>query len=240
MLLEVCVNSYESALNAQKGGADRIELCSELFLGGITPSFGLIQKVKDTIQIPVHVLIRPRSGNFTYNTSDFEVIKQDIIQCKKMGCEGVVCGMLLANHTIDTQRIGELVAIAAPMTFTFHRAFDWVVNPEEALMQLGALKVDRILTSGQQKKAETGIELLKKLLKLADDKIIVMPGSGIQKNNILKFKEAGFKEIHFSASSKRKSQTSSSLPMISSSSFDESELTFSDVKKIKIIRELVK
>ena len=129
MIIEVCTNSYESALNAQKAGADRIELCSELAVGGITPSHGLIQKVIEDLSININVLIRPRSGDFTFSTTEFEVIKKDIQWCKELGCNGIVSGVLNADNTVDIKRTKELVDLAKPLSFSFHRAFDWVKDP---------------------------------------------------------------------------------------------------------------
>ena len=163
MNLEICTNSYQSAINAEKAGAQRIELCSELAVGGITPSYGLIKQVVNTLQIPVHVLIRPRSGNFTYSDDEFNIMKQDIQLCKELGCQGIVSGILNIDNTIDIERTQELAILIKPLSFTFHRAFDWVINPFEALKVLNNLGVDRILTSGQNTSAEKGVERLKEL-----------------------------------------------------------------------------
>lgn len=200
MKLEICANSYQSAINAQNAGAHRIELCSELSVGGITPSYGLLQKVSEEITIPVHVLIRPRSGHFCYSEDEFNIMKNDIKICKKMGFAGIVSGVLNTDNTIDILRTKELIELSRPLSFTFHRAFDCVSNPKNALQQLINLKVDRILTSGLQEKAENGIETLKELQKIAKNQLIIVPGSGINLKNALLFKEAGFKEIHTSAS----------------------------------------
>lgn len=213
MQLEICASNYQSAINAQHAGAHRIELCSELAVGGITPSYGLIKQVMETLSIPVFVLIRPRSGNFTYSEQDFEIMKQDIQMCKELGCHGVVSGVLNLDNTIDSKRTKELVALAKPMAFTFHRAFDWTPNPFEALDTLIDLKVDRILTSGQSNSAENGILILNQLQKLADDKLIILPGSGINRNNILIFKGAGFTEAHCSAVLLPQVQATAPIPM---------------------------
>ena len=200
MLLEICANSHQSAINAQEAGAHRIELCSELSIGGITPSYGLIEQVVESLSIPVFVLIRPRSGNFYYSEEEFEVIKQDIQICKTLGVQGIVSGVLNKNNTIDLKRTEELIELSKPLPFTFHRAVECVPNPEEALEQLIDLGADRILTSGQQPKAIEGISLLKKLNKQANDRITILVGSGIDAENAISFKEVGFKEIHASAS----------------------------------------
>jgi copper homeostasis protein len=200
MTLEICANSFQSAKNAQDAGAHRIELCSELSVGGITPSYGLINKVVEELHIETFVLIRPRNGNFTYSKEEFEIIKQDIQICKNLGCAGIVSGVLNEDNTLDEGRTKELIELSKPLTFTFHRAFDCVPNPIKTLEQLINLGVDRILTSGQEPSAEKGLELLLKLKTIATDKITILPGGGITPKNALLFKEAGFTEIHASAS----------------------------------------
>jgi len=131
MILEICANSYESAVNAQIAGAHRIEICSELSVGGITPSYGLLQKIAEKISIPVHVLIRPRSGNFCYTISEFEQMKTDILLSKKMGFQGIVSGILTKNNEIDIEKTKQLIALSKPLSFTFHRAFDVVKDPKK-------------------------------------------------------------------------------------------------------------
>ena len=196
MILEVCANSYESALNAQKGGAQRIELCEDLAVGGLTPNFELSKKVISELNIPVFILIRPRDGDFNYSGEEFEQIKKDIILFKELGCKGIVSGILTKDNNIDISRTRELIELSKPLEFTFHRAFDEVLNPIEALYQLIELKADRILTSGQAETAVKGLDLLKELINIAENKIIIMPGSGVNINNILEFKKIGSKEIH--------------------------------------------
>lgn len=199
MKLEICASNYQSANNAQNAGAHRIELCSELAVGGITPSYGLIKQVIENLSIPVFVLIRPRSGDFTYSDADFEIMKQDIQMCKKLGCKGIVSGVLNSDNTIDIERTKTLIELSKPLPFTFHRAFDWTPNPFEALKSLINLNVNRILTSGQAISAEKGILILNQLHQLANGALTILPGSGINPNNILIFKAAGFKEVHCSA-----------------------------------------
>ena len=160
MIVEICANSYDSAYNAEKAGAHRIELCSELAVGGITPSYGLLKEVIENLNISVFVLIRPRGGNFVYSDTEFEIMKRDIKLCKDIGCQGIVSGVLNADKTIDINRTEELVELSKPLQFTFHRAFDKVANAKEALEQLIDLGVERVLTSGQETSAEKGLELL--------------------------------------------------------------------------------
>lgn len=200
MIIEICANSYQSAINSEVSGAHRIELCTELPIGGITPSFGLIKQVISKLNIPVFVLIRPRSGNFTYSEDEFEIMKQDILLCKDLGCHGIVSGVLNGNTTVDTIRTKELVELSKPLPFTFHRAFDCVPKSFDALEELINLGVNRILTSGQETSAEKGLKLLQELKSQANNRITILPGSGVNPENVLSFKKAGFSEVHTSAS----------------------------------------
>lgn len=200
MILEVCANSFQSAKNAQLAGAHRIELCQELSVGGVTPSFGLLKSVLSELAIETFVLIRPRSGGFCYSDTEFEIMKQDIIQCKNMGCHGLVSGVLLDNGHVDMARTKALIALSKPLPFTFHRAFDCVPDPIQSLKDLITLGVSRVLTSGQQPSAENGLDLLKQMDRVTGNDVVIMPGSGIHPENVHLFKDAGFKEIHASAS----------------------------------------
>ena len=240
MKIEVCANSYDSAVNAEKAGADSIELCTELAVGGITPSYGTILKVKEDLKLAVNVLIRPRSGNFSYSESEFDIMKRNISFCKEMGCEGVVSGILSKDLTIDLKRTKELVELASPMSFTFHRAFDWVGNPLDELEKLIEMGVERILTSGQQSSAVKGLSLLKQLHEKAGQKLIILPGGGINRSNILQFKSAGFKEVHFSAVKLHKTFDKLKVSMNNDKLFNENQIVISDFKKIKEMVELVK
>lgn len=201
MLVEVCANSLESAWNAQRAGANRIELCSELGVGGITPSFGLIKMVKQQLDIPVHVLVRPRSGHFTYSDMEFEVMKTDIVACMELGVDGVVSGVLLKDFSVDEERTQELVKLANPMHFTFHRAFDWVLDPVDALKQLERMGIGTVLTSGGQTSAEKGLENLEKWQK--ETSMTIMPGGGVSPSNAFKFKNSGLRALHCSGTSFR-------------------------------------
>lgn len=200
MKLEICTNSFQSAKNAQDAGAHRIELCSELAVGGITPSYGLIKQVNEELSIETFVLIRPRSGNFTYSNEEMKIMKQDIKLCIDLGCSGIVSGVLCADNTIDLERTKELIECARPLSFTFHRAFDCVPNVFDALEQLIELGVDRVLTSGLESSAEKGLELLIQLNEKAKGRITILPGSGINLQNASIFRTSEFTEIHASAS----------------------------------------
>ena len=208
MILEVCANSYESAINAEKGGAHRIELCENLAVGGLTPNFDLAKKVISELNIPVFILIRPRKGDFNYSHEEFEQIKKDIILFKKIGCKGIVSGILTKDKNIDIKRTRELIELSRPLEFTFHRAFDEVSNPIDGLCQLIEIKANRLLTSGQKNTAIDGIELIKKLIKISNKKIIIMPGSGINSTNILEFINLNTDEIHGSFSNNLNSNQS--------------------------------
>lgn len=199
MIVEVCANSLDSALIAARAGADRIELCAELAVGGITPSYGLIELLKSRLDIPIHVLIRPRSGDFTYTEQEFEVMKADIKTCGKLGIAGVVCGVLQKDYSLDLNRTSELIELSGEMAFTFHRAFDWVSQPLEAFAKLDAMGVDFLLSSGQQEDARQGEALLNQLNQQAKN-CTVMPGGGINATKAEQFLKEGFRAIHLSGS----------------------------------------
>ena len=199
MLIEVCANSLESAMNAEKAGADRIELCSELGVGGITPSAGLIQLVKKELSIPVHVLVRPRGGHFTYSDAEFEVMKADILACRALGVHGIVSGILMDDFSVDVERTKALVELAKPLHFTFHRAFDWVTEPLEAIKRLEELGVQTILTSGGETSVEKGIDNLKDWQQKTS--MTIMAGGGVSPKNASKFKDMGLQAIHCSGTS---------------------------------------
>ncbi|MBJ6369082.1 copper homeostasis protein CutC [Snuella sedimenti] len=238
MIVEVCANSFESAVNAEKAGAHRIELCSELAVGGITPSYGLIKRVTETLTIPVFVLIRPRSGNFTYSVDEFEIMKQDILMCEELGCAGIVSGVLHNDQTIDVIRTQELITLSKSLNFTFHRAFDWVPDAKLALEQLIKMGADRVLTSGQEASAAKGIDLLQTLNTLANGIIGILPGGGIKPENAALFKKAAFSEIHVSASAIETVGDKPKVSMNSDKFFDETIHSYSDVATIqKILKE---
>lgn len=236
MKIEICATSVQSALNAQKAGAQRIELCSELAVGGFTPSYGLIKQVRNEISIPVFVLIRPRSGDFVYSEFEFEAMKTDIEICKELGCAGIVSGVLKDDFSIDLNRTKELIKLSKPMTFTFHRGFDLTPNPFDELENLIEIGAERILSSGQNDSAEKGINLLAELKNKAENRITILPGGGINLENANLFKENGFTEIHASASSLFKESPKPKISMNSEKFFDETKVFVSDEE---IIRKLI-
>ena len=198
--LEICSNSSFSALQAQLGGASRVELCQNLENGGTTPSYGQIRRTRELLHIGVHVLIRPRGGDFVYSEAEFEEIKADIQYCKEIGCDGIVIGLLDKDGAVDKERCAELVALAKPMTTVFHRAFDRCKDPLESLETIITLGFDRILTSGLALTAEAGIDLLKELVTTAAGRIEIMPGAGVHAANVVELlKATGAKSIHSSA-----------------------------------------
>ncbi|CEN33591.1 copper homeostasis protein CutC [Capnocytophaga cynodegmi] len=240
MVFEICASSFESARNAQLAGANRIELCSELGVGGVTPSYGLIKKVMDELSIENCVLIRPRSGNFTYTDEEFDVMLRDITFCRELGCKGVVTGVLNTDNTIDKERTQQLIEATGDIDFIYHRAFDCVPNPEEALNLLKTLGVKRILTSGGKKSAVEGLDVLKKLNQQAEGKITIMPGGGINPQTILKIKEAGFNEVHFSGTVFEKSANEMPFSFNTASFLDESVRPISGIEQIKTIMNALK
>ena len=194
MIIEVCAESYEYALKAEKAGADRIELCKELHLDGLTPDYESAKRTIDSLNIPVFVLIRPREGDFIYSTEEFELIKQNIVKFKEMGCKGIVSGVLNDDNSIDIERTKELVELSKPLEFTFHRAFDIVKDPVEEIENLIKMGIGRVLTSGQKEKAIDGLVFLEQLNNISNNRIVIMPGSGISKKNLKNFEL--FKEVH--------------------------------------------
>ena len=194
MIIEVCAESYEYALKAEKAGADRIELCKDLHLDGLTPDYESAKRTMDSLNIPVFILIRPREGDFIYSNEEFELMKSDIAKFKEMGCKGIVSGVLNDDNSIDVERTKELVELSKPLEFTFHRAFDIVINPLKEIENLIKIGVDRVLTSGQKEKAIDGLVLLKQLNNISNNRLVIIPGSGISKNNLKKFEL--FNEIH--------------------------------------------
>ena len=194
MIIEVCAESYEYAVKAEKAGADRIELCKDLHLDGLTPDYESAKKTIKQLNILVFILIRPRGGDFVYSNEEFELMKNDIVKFKEMGCKGIVSGVLNNDKDIDIERTQKLVELSKPLEFTFHRAFDIVKDPIEEIENLINMGVYRVLTSGQKERAIDGLVLLEQLNNISNNRIVIMPGSGISKNNLANFEL--FKEVH--------------------------------------------
>ncbi|MGH8216068.1 MAG: copper homeostasis protein CutC [Rhodanobacteraceae bacterium] len=199
-LLEIAANSVASARAAEAGGAARVELCSVLEVGGLTPSHAAIAIAQERLGIPVHVLIRPRAGDFVFDDPECEVMQRDIETCKTQGCAGVVLGVLTADGDVDVPRCRTLIDAERGMSMTFHRAFDFTRDPQRALEAIIALGCDRLLTSGQAADALIGAPLIRRLVEQARDRITIMPGGGITAGNIAAIAEAtGAREFHASA-----------------------------------------
>ena len=197
--LEICAYTLESALAAQAGGADRVELCSDPSVGGTTPSFGTIVMARENLTIDLHVMIRPRGGDFLYSELEFAAMKKDIQFCKNTGVNGVVFGILQPNPQVDKERCSELVEASRPMSVTFHRAFDMTADPLQALEDVIACGCTRVLTSGQAQTAVEGASLIAQLVKRAGKRIIVMAGAGIGPQNLAQLVMAtGARELHAS------------------------------------------
>lgn len=201
--IEICANSVESAVKAQQAGAYRVELCAGIPEGGTTPSFGEIRMARQLLtQTKLHVIIRPRGGDFLYSPLEQEIMLHDIKVSRQLGADGVVFGCLTAEGNVDMPLMKKLMNAVGDMSVTFHRAFDMCRNPKEALENIIELGIDRILTSGQEATAEKGIPLLKELVAQADGRIIIMPGCGVNAGNIRKIaEETGASEFHFSGRS---------------------------------------
>lgn len=202
MIIEIAVFSLEAAIAAYQAGAHRIELCTAPAEGGLTPSAATMRLAKKYVKIPIHVMIRPREGDFCYSEREFEAMLLDIAAAKMVGMEGIVIGILNPDGTVDEKRTAILVDAAAPMNVTFHRAYDMVSDQEAALEAIIYAGCARILTSGGQQTAPQGIDNLADLVKKAGNRISIMPGSGVNISNVKQITEVtGAKEIHLSARS---------------------------------------
>jgi len=201
VLLEVCIDSLESAIAAKVGGADRLEVCSSLMAEGTTPSFGLVKQCVEQVQLPVMMMIRPHDGGFVYRDADIELMVRDIEIGHSLGIQGFVFGVLTEQRQIDAGQCRRLLQAVGSKESTFHRAFDVVPNPIEAFDELIALGFTRLLTSGQQSSAEAGSELIRRLINRAEGRIVVLPGAGINLQNAAVIAaQTGATELHSSAS----------------------------------------
>jgi copper homeostasis protein len=197
--LEICVDTIESAINAQIAGADRVELCANLTEGGTTPGFGTICVARNNLTIGLHVLIRPRGGDFLYSDPEYDIMRRDIDACSECGVDGIVLGILETGGSIDIERTAKLIEFARPMSVTFHRAFDMCNDPFKGLEDVIATGADRLLTSGQSDNADKGAKLISQLIGKAGERIIIIPGSGINDSNIAGIaKITGAQEFHLS------------------------------------------
>ncbi|MFZ4398807.1 MAG: copper homeostasis protein CutC [Bacteroidales bacterium] len=244
MLLEVCANSVESAITAEKGGALRVELCDNILEGGCTPSSASISLARKHLSIDLYILIRPRGGDFLYSSLELEIIKQDIIAAKNMGADGVVFGILNKEGKIDKTICRQMLEVAYPLRTTFHRAFDMVSDPFTSLDDIISLGFDNLLTSGLHATAFEGKEIIKQLINQANNKIIIMPGSGINEENI---KEIAIttkaKAFHVSVRKKIESKMEfrkHSIRMGGIASISEYENSITDENRVVTINNILK
>lgn len=206
-IIEIATSDFSTTAAAVAGGADRIELCANLAEGGTTPSYGTILQCRQAFNVLLYPIIRPRGGDFLYTDEEFAVMEREVQLCRQTGCDGIVIGLLCADGRIDTGRTARLVELAYPMGVTFHRAFDRCREPLEALEQLVEIGCERILTSGQHPAAPDGVALIRQLHEQADHRIIIMPGSGVRKDNIAELAAAtGCTEFHSSLRGKTNSR----------------------------------
>src|SRR5688572_18117777 len=242
MKLEIVVYNIESALKAQEGGADRIELCDNPGEGGTTPSYGAIELVRQNVSLDVFVMIRPRGGDFHYDSYEFHSMKRDISQCQKLSVDGIVLGILTPEGRIDKKRCKELIDKARPLKVTCHRAFDMTRDPFEALEDCIEAGFDRILTAGQQAQAIKGADLIGELIKKASGRIAIMPGSGVNENTVSEIVSISrAQEVHFSATAFRDSAMQYRNDQIAGMGSDEGaefKLRTVDPNRVRAIRAL--
>ena len=200
ILIEACVDSVESSVAAERGGAARVELCDNLLEGGTTPSAGMIEVVRDRLSIPIYVMIRPRGGDFCYSEMEHEVMLRDVALAHRLGVDGIAIGALEVSGAVDARRMSAMIEAARPMSVTFHRAFDVTRDQTDALETLIKIGVDRVLTSGAKRTAFEGIDTIANLVRQAANRITVIAGAGINEENVKRIvAETGVREIHLSA-----------------------------------------
>ncbi|MEM8908300.1 MAG: copper homeostasis protein CutC, partial [Bacteroidota bacterium] len=237
VLIEVCANGLESALAAHAGGAQRLELCCALELGGLTPSPATIQLVRQQVQLPLFVLIRPRAGDFCYRAQEWAAIEADIHWCKERGVDGIVCGALLPDGQLDVRQTRRLIEWSHPLPFTFHRAFDCLPDPFKGLEQLIDLGAHRVLTSGQASSATAGKKCLQELVEKAADQIVIMGGAGIQPGNVRALiEQTGLTEIHLSAKKKQLPKSSVEQQVRFNQSDEEGAYWLTDEELVRQVR----
>ena len=241
-LLEICVDSLPSALAAVQGGADRLELCSNLLLGGTTPDFYLFEQVRQSCPIPIHVLIRPRAGHFYYSDAEFEQIQDQVRRFRSAGADGLVIGLLTSERRLDLPRLLSLTSQSFGCHLTLHRAFDWVADPQAALEQAISLGFDTILTSGHQATAFEGLDLLCMLIHQAAGRIDIMAGGGVNEQNIPQIHlQAGIRNYHLSGKIRLPSPLSDhqSLIQFGRDSSEDLELWQTSVGKVRDCRRVL-
>ena len=237
--IEICANSVQSALNAQLAGADRVELCDNLWESGTTPSYGTIKIAREKLDIVLFILIRPRGGDFVYSDLEFETMLEDIQLAKSMGADGIVSGVLCVDGSVDKERTERLIEISDPLPFTFHRAFDVTKNLSQSLEDLIDCGAHRVLTSGGRRSAFDGIEVLKALNDQSANRMKILAGGGINETNIKQLITTGCDEFHFTANEWHRSefQSHTDLRLNGSDGIHEYDYKTSSVKKIRQVRD---
>lgn len=239
-IIEIATSDFNTTKSAVQGGADRIELCANLAEGGTTPSLGTIKQCREAFDVALFPIIRPRGGDFLYNDEEFDIMLKEVKHCKELGCDGVVVGLLNPDGTIDVKRTSALVDAVYPLGVTFHRAFDRCKDPFSALEQLIEMGCERVLTSGQQPVAPDGVELIAQLNKEADHRIIIMPGSGVRKENIKMLAEkTGCSEFHSSLRGRIKSKMEFIHPAFAGSeeSYSNNHIDADEVRSLRSFLE---
>jgi copper homeostasis protein len=232
-VIEIATTDYTTTKSAVEGGADRIELCAALSEGGTTSSFAIIKKCKENFEVPIFPIVRPRGGDFYYSDEELDIMLNEILLIKQLGCEGIVIGLLNRDGEIPLKKTAKFIETAYPMEVSFHRAFDRCADPIKALHQLEELGCQRILTSGQKPTAIEGIDLIKKLVAEAKD-IIIMPGSGVRKENIKQIAtETGAVEFHSSLKAVRASEMNFKNSSFPNSDYFNPAIDVLDVKDLR-------
>jgi copper homeostasis protein len=241
MIIEACVNSAVSAIEAARGGAHRVELCENMHDGGTTPSAGSIRYARAHMPSGLFVMIRPRGGDFLYSDAEFDIMKEDVTMARKLGADGVVFGILLPDGAIDCDRMKVLAELARPMGITCHRAFDMTADPWRALEDLISMGVDRILTSGQQPSAPQGARLIRDLIVKAAGRIIIMPGCGVKEHNVEELvRFTGATEVHIHLEKQETGRMNYKQPSVFMGAAGKSEYehTVTDRDRIKKVVEM--
>lgn len=240
--LEICVGSIDSCLEAQKGGADRVELCADLVEGGITPDYATIVYAKENLKIDTMVMIRPRGGDFMYNDLEFSLMKENIQLCKRVGVKGVVFGLLSPEGDVDIERVSQLVKIAYPLEVCFHRAIDMTKDYDKAFRGIIICGCNRVLTSGQKNKAIEGIANIAEVQKKYGSQIEIMAGSGVNAQNVEEiYRQSGINNFHFSAKQVIEGAMIFRQKDVSMGNeyIDEYSITITDTNKVRQVREIL-
>ena len=236
--IEVCAFSLESCLAAEKGGANRLELCGSMYEGGTTPSAGLMHMAKQQVSLEIHAMIRPRGGDFCYSDDEISVMQADVTVAKELGCDGVVLGILQPNGQVNIEQTKAFVALAKPMRVTFHRAIDMTPDYLKALEDIIETGCERILTSGQKNTAIEGIEAIRDLVQQANGRIEIMAGSGVNTHNAQTLVHTGVNALHLTGKSVRDSEMiyrKEGISMGGLSEVPEHEIVYSDFVKIRAV-----